>query len=214
MLTKAQAIANHRKMWCWIAGTTRKEKRFVTKEEALNHFGWPYIQNMCWCCAYAGPCSIKNCPIEWPDGGCLSEYSPYIKWNSAQVKYRNEYQYIADLAAQIANLPENPEASLSKAETLYRHRVMWNWIAQTSIQEQRCVQKYEAFTHFGWGPVEGFCWCCGYAGRFGLLNICLRCPISDCYPYHPWVKACINDDYISAARYAYQLAELPENPKA
>ena len=214
MLTKAQAIANHRMMWNWIAETTRKEQRLVDKDEAFDHFDWPYVDNMCWCCAYTGKCNRDNsCPISWPGGTCISKNSPFSAWSCTFL--RGDYLRAADLAEQIANLPENPGASLSKEETLYRHRVMWNWIAQTSIQEQRCVEKYEAFTHFGWEPVKCLCWCCEYSGRADRINLCLRCPITHCLPYFlPWCRACINNDYIAAARYAYQLAELPENPEA
>lgn len=219
MLTKAQAIANHRKMWRWIAETARKEKRYVTKEEAFDHFGWPHVHDNCWCCAYVEKCAHeKNCPIAWPDGDCFAKGSLYRDWLWLVIKLKEDSTYLraADLAEQIANLPENFKAPLSKAETLYRHRVMWNWIAQTSIQEQRCVQKTEAFDHFGWEPVKCFCWCCEYAARInGGTNTCLRCPITYCQPYFGcWSKACEDNDYIADARYAYQLAELPENPKA
>lgn len=217
MLTKAQAIANHRKMWHWIAETTRKEKRHVTKEEAFDHFGWPHVHSNCWCCAYIENCtSEKNCPIAWPGGDCCAEGSPLIAWIAINLEGDSAYLRAADLAEQIADLPENFEAPLSKAETLYRHRVMWNWIAQTSIQEQRCVQKIEALIHFGWGMVTCFCWCCEYATRInGDIGTCSRCPITSCQPYFGhWDKACEDNDYITAARYAYQLAELPENPEA
>lgn len=213
MLTKVQAIANHRKMWHWIAETTRKEKRFVTKEEAFNHFGWPHLLFSCWCCAYIGGCNHgKNCLIVWPGGHCLAKGSPYRDWSAIKFEGDSAYLRAADLADQIANLPENFfKAPLSKAETLYRHRVMWNWIAQTSIQEQRCVSKQEAFIHFGWEPVLFFCWCCKYDGP----NYCNRCPITSCSPYQGlWGMACEKNDYIVAARYAYHLAELPENPEA
>lgn len=217
MLTKVQAIANHRKMWHWIAETTRKEKRYVTKEEAFDHFGWPHVPANCWCCAYAEKCNHeKNCPIAWPGGNCFAEDSPFMDWITINSEGNSDYLRAADLAEQIANLPKNLEASLSKAETLYRHRVMWNWIAQTSIQEQRCVQKTEAFIHFGWRPVKCFCWCCEYDTRIGWgINTCLQCPITCCQPYFwRWCYACKYNDYIAAARHAYQLAELPENPKA
>lgn len=104
---------------------------------------------------------------------------------------------------------------LTKAQAIANHRTMWNWIAQTSIQKQRCVEKYEAFAHFGWGPVKCLCWCCEYGDRINELNMCLRCPITHCLPYfEPWRGACDDNDYIAAARYAYQLAELHENPEA
>ena len=71
--------------------------------------------------------------------------------------------------------------------------------------------KTTAFIHFGREPVKCFCWCCEYAS----LYYCNRCPITHCGPYYElWCSACEENNYISAAKYAYQLAELPENPDA
>lgn len=105
---------------------------------------------------------------------------------------------------------------LTKAQAIANHRKLWNWIAQTSIQEQRCVSKQEAFDHFGWRPVKCSCWCCEYSIRiYWRVYMCLRCPITSCQPHFGcWSKALKDNDYIAAARYAYQLAELPENPEA
>lgn len=41
--------------------------------------------------------------------------------------------------------------NLTKEEVIRRHRILWNWIAQTSIQEQRCVDKSEAFEERDYG---------------------------------------------------------------
>lgn len=55
---------------------------------------------------------------------------------------------------------------LTKAEAIRRHRLMWNWIAQTSIQEQQCVGKDEAIEHFGWPDIPAGCWCCDCGSEF------------------------------------------------
>lgn len=109
---------------------------------------------------------------------------------------------------------------LTKAEAIRNHRLMWNWIAQTSIQEQRCVSKEEAFTHFGWGMAYCNCWCCEYA-RMSLMSSCSICPIiwgsrysEICIgaesEYSFWLRAYKSGIYTTAAKYAYMIAELPE----
>jgi len=52
-LTKEQAIAEHRKMWRWIAKETKKQQRIIGKEEYLErYFPEDYIYNGCFCCEY------------------------------------------------------------------------------------------------------------------------------------------------------------------
>lgn len=72
--TKDQAIAEHRKMWCWIYDETVKQKRPVRKEEYLeknNIFG---LYSDCFLCEYSINETIKNdanshicdcCPLDW-----------------------------------------------------------------------------------------------------------------------------------------------------
>lgn len=120
---------------------------------------------------------------------------------------------------------------LTKKEAVRRHRLMWNWIAQTSIQEQRVVTKEEAFEHFGWNKfnVSCHCWCCDYAeqvsntsGETEIFSLCHFCPI--CWPA-PWYRCSVpfgyglfdkfcraldRNDYILAAKCAYEIAEFPE----
>ena len=58
--TKDQAIAEHRKMWCWIYDETVKQKRPVRKEEYLeknNIFG---LYSDCFLCEYSIDETIKN----------------------------------------------------------------------------------------------------------------------------------------------------------
>lgn len=118
--------------------------------------------------------------------------------------------------------------NLTKEEAIRRHRLMWNWIAQTSIQEQRCVYKREAFLHFEWGYAKSHCWCCEYVSKeFSKLAedasfeycYCDICPIewpnevctnSRTFLFDLFIESVRACDYIEAAKYAYQIAELPE----
>lgn len=115
----------------------------------------------------------------------------------------------------------------TKKEAIRRHRLMWNWIAQTSIQEQRCVLKIEAFEHFGWDiSTPCLCWCCAYTIFNNIRDTidCDFCPVVwgenelgqkiGCLyrtsVFQSYESAKNREDYIEAAKYAYEIAELPE----
>lgn len=110
ILTKEEAIKRHRMMWNWIAYETLKREEFVTKQEALEHFGWLSSEmfSRCWCCTYArkdGTCA--DCPIQWPGDTCtglVGAEGLYDKW--CYLRWCSDYKKAADLAYQIANLPE------------------------------------------------------------------------------------------------------------
>lgn len=116
VLTKSQAIEEHRKMWNWIADETERRREVVFKEDYFGCFGFDTSktpQYMCWCCEYT-KCYVgcNKCPIEWPYNDvynsmclCLREGSPYAKWSNA-VRFR-AYQSAAKYARAIANLPES-----------------------------------------------------------------------------------------------------------
>lgn len=118
---------------------------------------------------------------------------------------------------------------LTREEAIRRHRLMWNWIAQTSIQEQRCASKREALKHFFWRrKIQSDCWCCEFAFSESavlehkskrIVCLCECCPIEwspnvTCYAtaglYSQFCDAYDSNDYIKAAKIAYQIAELPE----
>lgn len=119
--------------------------------------------------------------------------------------------------------------TLTKEEAIRRHRLMWNWIAQMSIQEQRCVSKPEAFKHFGWEDARSDCWCCEFAdtqtmrGCSRYSEMCQHCPImwpdlvcSNGFDFlydkvvdFSWDKLDENN-YVKMAKYAYKIADLPE----
>lgn len=67
---------------------------------------------------------------------------------------------------------------LTKEEAIRRHRMMWEWIANETLRRHECVNKIDAFHHFGWfaeWPVEAWCWCCEYGEQF--KHACKHCPI-------------------------------------
>lgn len=123
-LTKAEAIANHRKMWNWIADETLRRKRCVTKFEYFGAFGITNIPiSRCYCCEYDYSVSkitmaqCTNCPILWNNSErimsdkCLHKYFKgddqglFSMWrNAIHIDY--DYKEAAELARQIANLPE------------------------------------------------------------------------------------------------------------
>lgn len=116
LLTKKQALIEHRKLWNWLADESLKQKRKVIKEEYFTEFSDDYddipISN-CWCCEYA-KASCKKCPIRW-DGTnqtrCRNLSSPYRKWLGTP---NNDYEMAAKLARKIANLPERKDRRRSK----------------------------------------------------------------------------------------------------
>ena len=103
---------------------------------------------------------------------------------------------------------------ITKEEAIRNHRLMWNWIADESLRQKRCVDKDEAFKHFGWGETlayNSYCWCCAYAHNYCDKCLiewgnCLKCAGS-IYDY--WVMFKDYNDYIKAAEVAKQIANLP-----
>ena len=107
-MTKQEAVANHRKMWNWIADQIEKAKRARNIDELKDYYVHyiygEYVWFDCFCCEYdeeQGIESCTHCPLVWPDGKCGPLYgvccmcSDYVK----QVKF----------ARQIANLPERED---------------------------------------------------------------------------------------------------------
>lgn len=112
ILTREQAIAEHRKMWRWIAEEIESKKKYLN----ISDIKYQYFSilkmkifpiDMCFLCQYANeklehfPC--RHCPVEYPDGiGCLGGL--YYKVNRADT-----WQEQAALARQIAELPERED---------------------------------------------------------------------------------------------------------
>ena len=106
-LTKQQTIAEHRKMWRWIADETKKRGRRVLKDEYFEAMNIPsenIPQAKCYCCEYDdGHCS--KCPIEWDGdfGMCCNsdEQGLFEQWFRTTDPEKSEW-----LARKIEELPE------------------------------------------------------------------------------------------------------------
>lgn len=113
---------------------------------------------------------------------------------------------------------------LSKEQTIFEHRKMWNWIADQTEKLNKIVKKKD---YCAIDPdvrnLVNTCWLCDYT-----TWDCSRCPIkwddnpveeryapSRCCdedsPYSKWINALKKDDVKSAAKYARIIANLPEN---
>ena len=113
-LTREQAIAEHRKMWNWIADETERTRHVAEKHDYFIQNGIDgqlYTNSECFCCEYvcqlgvARACSL--CPIDWGSdmgikNNCIN--SLYTDWY-----YCGSPDEAAKLARQIANLPERTD---------------------------------------------------------------------------------------------------------
>lgn len=59
-------------------------------------------------------------------------------------------------------------AFLTKEECVRRHRLLWNYVADQILEQEKVSLKYKrkAFEHFGWnisiGYIFNYCWACYY----------------------------------------------------
>lgn len=57
-------------------------------------------------------------------------------------------------------------AFLTKEECVRRHRLLWNYIADEILEQEKVPWNYKekAFEHFGWynGVIFNYCWACYY----------------------------------------------------
>lgn len=112
MMTKQQAIEEHRKMWNWIADNTlelgvKVPKSLYFKANLYPAFDIP--KNLCFCCEYAYEVEYEGlschiCPIQWENDFCLCCGSAFFKWSNEM-----NYKKAAKLARKIANLPERED---------------------------------------------------------------------------------------------------------
>ena len=115
LLTKEQAVKEHRKMWNWIADKTLERRGKVTKED---YFREEYqnkicICNDCWCCEYDKQ-NCEECPIQGDRANktyCRNLSSPYYELFKTE---NDDYEMAAELARKIANLPERKDRRRSK----------------------------------------------------------------------------------------------------
>lgn len=133
---------------------------------------------------------------------------------------RNCYLHIPDRAIKIGY-------PLSKEEAIKRHRMMWKWMSEESIEKKRVVTKLDAFKHFGWNVngIANCCWCCEYAEQYLKLsnqeNVCRYCPLE--WPngrctsylengyYDKWFNCIGKNDYEKASLMALEISKLYEN---
>lgn len=115
------------------------------------------------------------------------------------------------------------------------HRKLWNWIADETERTHKCVDKWDAFNHFGWNCISGTCWCCMYVrwkrkyqpSETGCENLCLVdwgtiestgenmcCVFNDRFgeesAFEYWEARCCDGDWKKAAQAARIIANLPE----
>ena len=100
-LTREEAIANHRKMWNWIADETERVRRCVDPIEYFREHGDEIPENHNYCCEYdlESTCVdwCEACPLDIPkDQSCIP--SQTYGWR----RY-------AQLARITANFPERKE---------------------------------------------------------------------------------------------------------
>lgn len=125
MLTRKKAIENHRVMWNKVAELLEESHKKgegylgipMYKQQALKELGYDY-DNMpnsyCWCCEYDSLPKFKNaykcdnCPLTWGDAGCCCDSHSIYSILIRRVK-DGVYDEAAELARQVANLPERTE---------------------------------------------------------------------------------------------------------
>lgn len=104
---------------------------------------------------------------------------------------------------------------LTKEQTLYLHRKLWNTLADKILEWKRPVEKWEIFDLYGWPGVLADCWCCAYS------ETCQFCPIqwtddsricsSIFSPYQKWRVRMDEYKYFSDAKdYKIEDARLKE----
>ena len=125
-LTREQAIAEHRKMWRWIAEETEKQKRCMGKEDYIYFSEYCTIAedllHNCFCCEYAYITAnsdldnmCKFCPIDWRSSETkymcelktADEDNFHYLWCDARAD--RDWELASKLARQIAELPERKE---------------------------------------------------------------------------------------------------------
>lgn len=109
ILTREEAIENHRKMWNWIADETEKRKKAVFTEDYFIEHNLNSCFLYCYCCHYnkyinRSP-NCETCPVEWggETGICTDKDSPYFRFS---LTHYYDYKNAAKYAREIANLPE------------------------------------------------------------------------------------------------------------
>ena len=132
-LTKEQAIKEHRKMWNWIADQYEQHTDLIEKYKNVDSLKHYYVNKYfpdediecnCFCCEYDNQYreldillnDCYHCPLKWGSDRdvdmCLyknsEEYNLYGVLHEMQYEDYLSFDFVlcADLARQIANLPE------------------------------------------------------------------------------------------------------------
>lgn len=119
--TREQAIAEHRKMWNWIADETERTGQRVTKREYMSKHGVNiYLPHYCFLCAYSEKQARKHrrtrsgkcdyCPLDWSSNAlcpCLDKQEENdLKGLFAQWELTSDIPRRVELARRIAELPK------------------------------------------------------------------------------------------------------------
>lgn len=128
-MTKEEAIINHRKLWNEVADMLDRGERYdhvdVLKRQALNNIDEENdIHNNCYCCEYAKN-DCRKCPVIWNneryyDHMCETGYDDIFddlydvkdksEWANFLILIKQkDYDTAAEIAREIANLPERSE---------------------------------------------------------------------------------------------------------
>lgn len=115
------------------------------------------------------------------------------------------------------------------------HRKLWNWIADETERTHKCVDKWDAFNHFGWRKsIDAQCWACQYirwrrkyrpskidcddlcivdwgvSERTGKNMCCVFNAPFNLSAFELWDACLCDQDWRKAAKAARIIANLPE----
>lgn len=128
-MTKEEAIIKHRRLWNEVADMLDRGEIYdhadILKRRALNNIGEENdIYNNCYCCEYAKN-DCRKCPVIWnneryDDYMCEAGYDDIFddlydvkdksEWANFLILIKQkDYDTAAEIAREIANLPERSE---------------------------------------------------------------------------------------------------------
>lgn len=111
--------------------------------------------------------------------------------------------------------------TLTREEAILKHRELWNWIANETEKEHRCVYKDEN-PEVSMAHILCDCWLCEYAAQeIDAENRCTKCPIDwgkykTCWTqidnglYDIYIGCFHENQWQYAAKIAREIANLPE----
>lgn len=112
VLTKREAVRKHRAMWNWIADYIEEKK----EGKCIPELKFMYLEEQdetpscsCYCCEYNNQLvddGCKFCPVIWGLNLSCSSCDPSLY---SRCLYETNWQKQADIARQIANLPERED---------------------------------------------------------------------------------------------------------